>query len=213
MGFIDNIVAAVSPKAAYEREVYKIAVEGLRSFDSYDAGSYERNNRNWHAVNESAEITDRYNRDTIRARARDLERNSDIMNSITSAWKRNIIGSGFILQAKTPDVELNKQIEKAWKKWCKKQNCDVTQTQSLNQMLRMAVNRKKIDGGIRLGITTDLDHSLPHGCKSRRQVGRHCRLSDTALSVYCYLQHKILPNSFCSLPQVFFIKKALSRTR
>lgn len=148
MGFIDNIVAAVSPKAAYEREVYKIAVEGLRSFDSYDAGSYERNNRNWHAVNESAEITDRYNRDTIRARARDLERNSDIMNSITSAWKRNIIGSGFILQAKTPDVELNKQIEKAWKKWCKKQNCDVTQTQSLNQMLRMAVNRKKIDGGI-----------------------------------------------------------------
>ena len=70
------------------------------------------------------------------------------MNSITSAWKRNIIGSGFILQAKTPDVELNKQIEKAWKKWCKKQNCDVTQTQSLNQMLRMAVNRKKIDGGI-----------------------------------------------------------------
>lgn len=136
MGFIDNIVAAVSPKAAYEREVYKIAVEGLRSFDSYDAGSYERNNRNWHAVNESAEITDRYNRDTIRARARDLERNSDIMNSITSAWKRNIIGSGFILQAKTPDVELNKQIEKAWKKWCKKQNCDVTQTQSLNQMLQ-----------------------------------------------------------------------------
>ena len=25
--------------------------------------------------------------------------------------------------------------------------------------------------------------------------------------------HKILPNSFCPLPQVFFIKKALSRTR
>lgn len=148
MGFIDSIVAAISPKAAYEREIYKIAADGLRSLDSYDAGSYEHNNRNWNVTNESAEITDRYSRDTIRARARDLERNSDIMNSITSAWKRNIIGSGFILQAKTPDAELNKQIERAWKKWCKKQNCDVTQTQSLNQMLRMAVNRKKVDGGI-----------------------------------------------------------------
>lgn len=119
MGFIDSIVAAISPKAAYEREIYKIAADGLRSLDSYDAGSYEHNNRNWNVTNESAEITDRYSRDTIRARARDLERNSDIMNSITSAWKRNIIGSGFILQAKTPDAELNKQIERAWKKWCK----------------------------------------------------------------------------------------------
>ena len=58
MGFIDKIVAAVSPKAAYDREKYKIAAEGLRSSDSYDAGSYERNNRNWHAVNESAGITE-----------------------------------------------------------------------------------------------------------------------------------------------------------
>lgn len=167
MGFIDSIVAAISPKAAYEREIYKIAADGLRSLDSYDAGSYERNNRNWNVTNESAEITDRYSRDTIRARARDLERNSDIMNSITSAWKRNIIGSGFILQAKTPDAELNKQIERAWKKWCKKQNCDVTQTQSLNQMLRMAVNRKKVDGGIlfikRMLPTQGLNGSIGRG--------------------------------------------------
>lgn len=44
--------------------------------------------------------------------------------------------------------DLNKQIEKAWKKWCKKQNCDVTGTQSLNQIIRMAVKRKRVDGGI-----------------------------------------------------------------
>ena len=37
------------------------------------------------AYNQSAEQTDRYSRDTIRARARDLERNSDMANSVIGA--------------------------------------------------------------------------------------------------------------------------------
>ena len=146
MGFIDNIVAVFSPEAAYRREAYRQAYEELRS--SYDAGSFDKNNRNWRVSNSSAEITDRYSRDGVRARARDLERNSDIMNSVIGAFKRNIVGGGYHVQVKTEDEDLNTQIEKAWKKWCKKQNCDITGTQSLNQVIRMAVERKKIDGGI-----------------------------------------------------------------
>ena len=146
MGFIDNIVAVFSPEAAYRREAYRQAYEELRS--SYDAGSFDKNNRNWIVSNSSAEITDRYSRDGVRARARDLERNSDIMNSVVGAFKRNVVGGGYHVQVKTEDEELNKQIELAWKKWCKKQNCDITGTQSLNQIIRMAVERKKIDGGI-----------------------------------------------------------------
>ena len=146
MSIIDNIVAALSPEAAYRREAYRQAYEELRS--SYDAGSYDKSNRNWHVSNSSAELTDRYSRDNVRARARDLERNSDIMNSVVGAFKRNIVGGGYHVQVKTDDEELNNQIERAWKKWCKKQNCDITGTQSLNQIIRMAVERKKIDGGI-----------------------------------------------------------------
>ena len=146
MSFIDNIVAAFSPEAAYKREAYRQAYDALRS--NYDAGSYDRTNQNWRVTNASAENTDRYSRDDVRARARDLERNSDIMNSVVGAYKRNIVGGGYHVQVKTDDQELNKQIEKAWKRWCKKQNCDVTGTQSLNQIIRMAVERKKIDGGI-----------------------------------------------------------------
>lgn len=146
MGFIDNIVAVLSPEAAYRREAYRRAYEELKS--DYDAGSYDKSNRNWRVSNTSAELTDRYSRDGVRARARDLERNSDIMNSVVGAFKRNVVGGGYHVQVKTEDEELNKQIEKAWKKWCKKQNCDVTGTQSLNQIIRMAVERKKIDGGI-----------------------------------------------------------------
>jgi lambda family phage portal protein len=146
MGFIDNIIAALSPQAAYRREAYRRAYEALRS--SYDAGSYDRGNSNWRVTNTSAELTDRYSRDEVRARARDLERNSDMMNSVVGAFKRNVVGGGYHVQIKTGDEELNKTIQKAWKKWCKKQNCDVTGTQSLNQIIRMSVERKKIDGGI-----------------------------------------------------------------
>lgn len=110
--------------------------------------SDSRLNAGWRAANYSAEMTDRTSRDTIRARARDLERNSDIANSLISAYKRNVIGAGFNLQAKTKNTKLNADIEKLWKKWCKARNCDVTGTQTLNQILRMAVTRKKVDGGI-----------------------------------------------------------------
>lgn len=146
MGFLDNIVAAFSPEAAYRRMAFRQAYEEMKS--AYDAGSYDKGNRNWRVSNNSAEYTDRYSRDDVRARARDLERNSDIMNSVVGAFKRNVVGGGYHVQVKTEDEELNKKIEQAWRKWCKKQNCDVTGTQSLNQIIRMAVERKKIDGGI-----------------------------------------------------------------
>lgn len=146
MGVFDNIIAFISPSWAYKREAYRQGYEELRS--NYDAGSYDKSNQNWRVSNQSGELTDRDSRDNVRARARDLERNSDIMNSVIGAFKRNVVGGGYRIQAKTGNPELNNQIEQAWKKWCKKRNCDVTGTQSFNQIIRMAVERKKVDGGI-----------------------------------------------------------------
>ncbi len=142
---IDNIIGFFSPKRGAEREAWRQEMQDMRS---YDAGAYDRLNAGWVAYNQSAESTDRYNRETVRARARDLERNSDMANSVVGAYKRNIVGLGWTLQARTPSDRLNSQIEDAWAEWCKRQNCDVTETQSFSQMLRMAVERKKVDGGI-----------------------------------------------------------------
>jgi lambda family phage portal protein len=156
---VDSIVAVFSPQAAYKREAYRQAYDWIKS--NYDAGTHDKSNQNWRATNASAEFTDRYSRDDIRARARDLERNSDIANSVIGAYKRNIIGGGYHIQAKTEDQELNKKIETLWKQWCKKENCDVTGTQSLNQMIRMAVVRKKVDGGILFVKRYTKDGMLP----------------------------------------------------
>lgn len=140
---LDKIVSWISPEEGYKREIYRQALER-----NYDAASYGRPNTNWRAVNESAEITDRMSRDTVRARARDLERNSDVANALISAYKRNVFGAGYRLRVTTGDNELDRQIEALWKQWCKPRNCDVTATQGFNDLMRMAVVRKHVDGGI-----------------------------------------------------------------
>lgn len=142
---LDSIIEFISPEAGARREAWRRQLDGQRN---YDAGNYDRLNAGWIAYNQSAEQTDRYSRDTVRARARDLERNSDMANSVIRAYKRNVVGLGWTLQARTPSERLNREIEEAWSLWCKRKNCDVTETQSFNQMLRMAVERKKVDGGI-----------------------------------------------------------------
>lgn len=145
MNFIEKMILIFSPQKAYEREAWRQSLEELRY---YDAGSGGRLNAAWRTTNASAETTDRYNRDTVRARARDLERNSDIAQSVIRAYRRNVIGKGYTLQAMTRDDMLNDRIEKYWKLWCKAEHCDVTGTQSFNQILRMAVTRKRVDGGM-----------------------------------------------------------------
>lgn len=142
MNIIDRVVSWFDPRRGLARMAWR---DELRH---YDAGDDSRLNANWRAINSSAEMTDRYSRDTVRARARDLERNSDMLGGVIGAFIRNAVGGGFTLQAETGDTDLNQQIEKLWAQWCKKRNCDVTGTQSLNQMLRMAVRRKKVDGGM-----------------------------------------------------------------
>ena len=145
MNWLDSLIGWISPAAGAKRTAWRQAMEEMRS---YDAGAPSRLNAGWSVFNQSAENTDRYNRDQVKARARDLERNSDIMNSVLGAYKRNVVGSGFTLQAKTINSRLNKEIEALWKQWCKARNCDVTGTQSFTEILRMAVIRKKVDGGI-----------------------------------------------------------------
>lgn len=158
MNWLDGIIGFISPERGARRAAWRQSLEEIRN---YDAGSYDRGNANWRVVNQSAEFTDRYSRDNVRARARDLERNSDMMNSVIGAYKRNVIGGGYTLQSKTGNDTLNETIEAAWKKWCKKQNCDVTGVQSFMQIMRMCEKRKKVDGGILIVKRYTKDGFLP----------------------------------------------------
>lgn len=145
MNFLDRTIAWFSPETAYKRMGYRQAVDEMRS---YDAAGDDHLNAGWRAINAKAESTDGMYRDTIRARSRDLERNSDILESVVLAFERNVVGGGFKLQAKTENEELNTTIETLFKLWCRPKNCDVTQQQSFSEICQMLVRRQKVDGGI-----------------------------------------------------------------
>ena len=159
MAWIDRVIGWFDPQRAVMRAAWRDQLDAKRS--AYDAAGYDRLNSRWRTFNEAAEFTDRSGRDVIRARARDLERNSDMAGGLTSAFKRNVIGSGYTLQAQTGDPDLDDKIEREWKNWCKKQHCDITGQQSLNQLLRMAIVRKKVDGGILFLKTYTGDGVIP----------------------------------------------------
>ena len=160
MNWLDNIIGFFSPSWAYKRQAYRTGLEKVRS-GYYDSSDSSRLNKNWVANNAPAVMTDSLSRDNIRARARDLERNSDIMNAILSAYNRNVVGEGFTLQARTDNEELNNKIEELWRVWSKKKNCDISKNQNLIQMLRMIERRKRVDGGILIQKCYTDDGVLP----------------------------------------------------
>ena len=145
MNLLDRLIGAISPRAGAERKYWR---EVLERSSAYDAASSGRLQSQWTVQNHPAEVENSLDRDAIRARARDLERNSDIENAVLRAYRRNVVGAGVHVRATTPDQEISKELEKLWKQWCKRRNCDVTGTQSLNQILRMLIQRKIVDGGI-----------------------------------------------------------------
>ena len=69
MNWLDGIIGFISPEWGARREAWRQSLTEMRN---YDAGNYDRGNANWRVLNQSAEFTDRYSRDNVRARARDL---------------------------------------------------------------------------------------------------------------------------------------------
>lgn len=170
MNWLDKTIGFFSPSWAYRRVAWRQALRGF-----YDAGNNDRLNAGWVPVNGTAEQTDRAQRDIIRARARDLERNSDIAEAVIGPFERNVIGTGIRLQAKilkangTEDDELNQQIEDLWAEWCRARNCDITGQQSFQELQAMAMRRLLVDGGILFVKTYTGSGPIPF-CLQAREV-------------------------------------------
>ncbi len=136
---LERIIYYFSPQWALRRQLARSA---------YEAAGYNRTRDGWYPPDGVAEVLNAQDREMIRKRARDLERNSDIANAMISAYERNVVGSGFMVQADTGNETLNKRIEAAFREWCKPQNCDITGQQSFLEMCYTAVRRMRVDGGL-----------------------------------------------------------------
>lgn len=149
MNVLERLLLAVNPRAALERAQYR---ELYRSY--YAAADRGRKKGDWIAQNATGEVTNRPERDIVRARARHLEANDDMLKAVILDLERNVVGTGITLQARVRDPkgndreELNNAIERAWRRWSRPENCTVTGNMSLWEVCQMAVRRRYVDGGI-----------------------------------------------------------------
>lgn len=148
---VDKFIENYFPEWGASRKANKLA---LRAAEAYESVAPWRQSNDWRSVLDSnAELTNQAFRDEARRRARHLERNSEVINAIIKAYERNVVGKGFSLQVRTDDEDWNNAVEELWYEWSKPGNCDITGRYSLNQLLKMIVRRKAVDGGI-LAIRT-----------------------------------------------------------
>lgn len=155
MSLINRMIFPFAPKAALRREQWRQA--GLAYIRSaYTAADQSTRSAGWTTMNATAEQLNQGDRDIVRARARDMERNSDIMAAQLLALERNIIGTGIVLQAKIKDAKgndddsLNSKIEALWKEWCLPANCEITGRWSFSELQALGVRRRYVDGGMLL---------------------------------------------------------------
>lgn len=142
MTWLDRSIAWISPKLGYARMAWRQAVRG------WNAGEVSRNSAGWVPVNAKAEQLNQPRRDLIRAKGRDAERNSDIIGGPIGTLERNVVATGFRLQADTGDETLNAAMESTFSDWSKPQNCDITGAMAMWEMEKLAIRRTEVDGGI-----------------------------------------------------------------
>ncbi len=149
MSLLNRMLLPIAPTLACRREN---AVRYARSM--YSAADVGPRSAGWTVANPSGEAANRGERDIVRARARDLERNSDILGAAILAFERNVIGTGLVLQAKVlnadgkEDDAVNNQIEERWQEWCRPENCEITGRFSFAEVCSLIVRRRMTDGGI-----------------------------------------------------------------
>lgn len=141
MNRLDRAIAAVSPRWAYKRAAWR---RGMAVFDS---GSVDRLSLNWNPQSGWDEQRVRMERERIRARAQDMERNGDIGKAILAAFQRGVIGEGLALQSKAEGGAAD-TITRLWREWTKAENCDVTAAQDFTEQLETILTRRIVDGGI-----------------------------------------------------------------
>lgn len=176
MIWLDRAIGAISPKWAYKRMAWR---SGMGLFDSGDRG---RLNQNWNPASSFDQNRMAAERGLIRARAQDMERNSDIAGAIITAFERNVVGDGMTLQARIPETiknyeALNQKVEELWKEFCKAENCDVTGSQSMEEIEEMLIRRYVVDGGVFIIKVYTKDKKFPF----KVQIRSVDELSNTAL--------------------------------
>lgn len=123
MGVIDNIIALVSPRAAFQRAQYKLMTEVI-SKRRYEAAAGGRRTSGWTTYNTSSnqEIEGALHR--LRTRSRDLVRNNPYAFRAVQAIANNTVGTGIRPAIVSQSASTKNNVKRLWESWAGSTDCD-----------------------------------------------------------------------------------------
>jgi lambda family phage portal protein len=174
MNIVDKVVGYFDPKSALDRMRARAMMSVVGGF--VGASSESRALRGWitkaTSANDSVGSGDL---DKIRARSRDLVRNTPIATGAINTMVQNIIGTGLSL-VPSPDAEalgiteeqaaeLAKLIEREFKMWADTPECDICRTDNFYQLTELAC-RAWLESGDVFSVLPMVDNSpIPYSTR------------------------------------------------
>ena len=140
MNLFDQTIALFSPKTALQREVSR---QKLTAFSRFDAAKINRQRPQARQNLPAEQIGGTTERIRLMNRARDLDDNFSTMRAILTHFVVHVSGS-LAYQARTGDVELDRQVEAYLDKWFLE--CDITGRHSLLCLTQLVLRAVLVDG-------------------------------------------------------------------
>lgn len=151
--FLDRIIGHISPERGLARFAARARMELATDLASFAAAEKNRRNADWNAKSGSADAHVIPDMPTLNARARQLERDSWIIQSSVRAAKRNIVGCGILPVPVGKDANdqpleaLNTAAEDLFWRWASdRKACDVEKRRTFWRTQRLCVGEKKLVG-------------------------------------------------------------------
>jgi len=153
MNLIDKAVAFINPQRAVDR---LIARKRLTKFQ-YDAVKYNRERKGPSALSGAEDYRSNYDRVELMKRARDLAENVGLVRSLLLKFAGHVAGS-VSYQARTPNTQINSEIEAYWSEWWDK--CDISSRHAGSTLMQVAVMSMLRDGDFLFVLVRDGDGNL-----------------------------------------------------
>jgi lambda family phage portal protein len=158
MNFIDATIAAFSPKAAYDRAAYRLALQKVRA---YDAAMVGRRTDGWRATGASANAEIAGAAALVRNRARDLVRNNPHGRAAIRKLSAKIVGTGIQPRFLGVSDQQKQKIQSDWDAFT--DNCDPTGKMDFYGLQKLAVSTIIESGEV-------LNHYLPQKSSSKLRI-------------------------------------------
>lgn len=154
---IDRVVGYFSPAAGLDRLKNRTLLMAASGEGGFKGGRRDRRpTRNWRPGEGSADADTLGDLPDLRARSRDLARNTPIATGAIATTTTNVIGDGLQLQANidaealniTPEQadEMEREQEREFAEWCR--TCDFTRVQPFDELQTLAFRSVKESGDV-----------------------------------------------------------------